>query len=224
MDKVIIVLIIIQLITTAFGIAVIESVRPLVEKKLHDRGYVLKRRNSLYYFNDELVNVAKGFIPYFAKALSIINNKEIVDKKVEEEIRNGNYVERNVEIKKPEESLFDLAHNPELSVPPKRELLFEKPEKYTARKNDISLYDTYETPVEYITRESEIVDDLELTPFNNNKEEIQNVVVKEDVNKSDIAKAISELDVYELELLKDKIGSLVDIKKDDVLMKIKDVA
>lgn len=224
MDKIFIIYLIAQLITTAFGIAVIESVRPLVEKKLHDKGYIQKRRNSLYYFNDKIMNVLMGFIPfyYFIKALSIINNKNVVDDKVNEEIKKGNYIEKVPQ--KVETSLFEEAHNPELSVAAKPELMFEKPEKYTARKNDIKLYDTYETPIEYITRETKQENDLEITPFSNDDKVVEHVVVKDEVSKEDIAKAITELDVYELELLKSKISDLVDIKKDDLLLKIKDAA
>ncbi len=230
MENVLIVYIIIQLITTAFGIAVIESVRPLVEKRLHDKGYIQKRQNSLYEFNDKIVNVLLGFVPfyYFIKALSIINNKNAVNEKVREEIKKGNYVLHEKETELEEEKPVNDLYNPELSIARKKEVFYEKPEKYTARKNDITLYDTYETPIEYITREAPIEESLELTPFNKEEEEKVNVPKKEEVKplvtKADIAKAISELDAYELDLLKDKIATLANIKRENVSLKLKDVA
>ena len=94
MDKVVMICIIIQLLVTAFGLAVIESVRPIIEKRLQDRGYVQRNRNSLYNFNDTLINIAKGFIPgyYFIKALKLVGNKKNIDVEVNKEIKEGNYV------------------------------------------------------------------------------------------------------------------------------------
>ena len=144
---------------------------------------------------------------------------------VQEEIKSGKYVTKDeydalkeAEVKAALEPKNDILVNSETN------LEFEKPEKYTARKNDISLYDTYETPIEYITRETKQENDLEITPFSNDDKVVEHVVVKDEVSKEDIAKAITELDVYELELLKSKISDLVDIKKDDLLLKIKDAA
>ena len=108
--------------------------------------------------------------------------------------------------------------------------LDEKPEKYTARKNDISVYDDLETPIEYITRQNTKtveVDEknLELTPFLGANNVIDHVVIKDEVTKNDIAKAISELDPYELELLRDKLETLADIKKRNMRLKLeKDAA
>ena len=105
------------------------------------------------------------------------------------------------------------------------EIVFEKPEKYTARKNDYAVYDTYETPIEYITHVSESTDELSLTPFMNDSKVVEHVMVKDEVTKEDIAKAITELDAYELELLKDKIAALAEIKrKKGSLVLEKDVA
>ena len=94
MDKVVMVYIIIQLLITAFGLAVIESVRPIIEKKLHEKGYYQRNRNSLYNFNDTLINIAKGFIPgyYFVKALKLVGDKKNIDIEVNKEIKEGNYV------------------------------------------------------------------------------------------------------------------------------------
>ena len=48
MENLILAFIIAQLISTAYGLAVIGSVRPIIEKKLKDEGYVLKNKNSMY--------------------------------------------------------------------------------------------------------------------------------------------------------------------------------
>ena len=56
--------IIVQLFSTAFGLAVIESVRPLVIQTLEREGYI-KNKNSLYNFSYTLINILKGFIPFY---------------------------------------------------------------------------------------------------------------------------------------------------------------
>ena len=56
MENVIIAFIVAQLLSTAYGLAVIGSVKPIIEKKLKDQGYVLKNKNSMYKFNEGLVN------------------------------------------------------------------------------------------------------------------------------------------------------------------------
>ena len=225
MDRVLLVYAIVQLITTAFGLAVIESIKPIVEERLETSGYVKRNRNSLYNFNDSLLNVLKGFIPfyYFTKALKIISNKKnSISKQMDEEIRNGNYYNpKDI----PEAQVIDDSAKSDVLVNSETEVIFEKPEKYKARKNDVSLYDTYETPVEYITRETTKEEELELTPYLTDDKVVEHVVVKNDVTSADIAKAISELDVYELELLRDKLSLLVNNKrKDKSLLLEKDVA
>ena len=222
MDKVLLVYAISQLITTAYGLAVIESVRPIINKKLHDKGYK-RNRNSLYNFNSTITDVLKGFIPfyYFSKAISLISNKDNLDKKVDEEIKTGKYV--------------SIDETPEIQIIPediksedfdfKSEIVFEKPEKYTARKNDYTLYDTYETPIEYITRESTKEDNLELTPFVGENKVVEHVVLKEEVTKKDIAKAITELNPNELEMLAERTRTLANMKRQNLSRKLeKDVA
>ncbi len=225
MDKVLLVYAIVQLITTAFGLAVIESIKPIVEERLETSGYVKRNRNSLYNFNDSLINVLKGFIPfyYFSKAMTIISNKKSsIRRQMDEEIKNGNYYNpKNV----PEIQVIEESPKSDVLVNNEAEVVFEKPEKYKARKNDISLYDTYETPVEYITRETTKEEELELTPYMADDKVVEHVVVKNDVTSADIAKAISELDIYELELLRDKLSILVENKKQDKGLTLeKDVA
>ena len=213
MQRVLIVYAIVQLMTTAYGLAVIESIRPMVEEKLRDKGYI-KNKNSLYTFSSTISNVAKGFIPcyYLGKAISILSDKGSVDKRVNEEIKSGHYIS--------EEELSTLnaqseeEKNTDSIYKSPYDYAFEKPEKYTARKNDISLYDTYETPVDYIERVSKKEDDLELTPFQGGDKVVEHVVVKEEVTKSDIAKALSELSPNELEVLRNKITELARVKRE----------
>ena len=46
MENVIIAFIVAQLLSTAYGLAVIGSVKPIIEKKLKDQGYVLKNTSG----------------------------------------------------------------------------------------------------------------------------------------------------------------------------------
>jgi len=232
MDRFIIVCIIIQLITTAFGLAVIESVRPLINKGLRDRGYILRNKSSLYNFSSTISDILKGFIPfyYFSKAMSLIYNKNNVESLINDEIKSGKYINKN-EINQKEELEEDQGIG-DLSIFRSARVEFEKPEKYVARKNDYSMYDLNETPVEYITREVNKEDDLELTPYiDKNKDVIEEETTPEKtetikiVSKSDIAKAISELDLNELRKLQDKLDELAEIKKENLELKLeKDVA
>ena len=224
MDKVIIVYIIIQLITTAYGLAVLESVKPIVANKLRDKGYIQKNNNSLYNFNDTITDVLKGFIPfyYFSKAISIVSNKSNINRLVEDEIKSGRYINKDEIV---ENTIVEEPSKNDISLNTESEIVFEKPEKYKAKKNDISLYDTYETPIEYITRETSKDEELELSPFLNDDKTIEQVIVKNEVTKEDIAKAISELNVNELELLQNKLVELKNLKIQNKSLKLeKDVA
>jgi len=213
MDKVLIVYAIVQLMSTAYGLSVIESIRPMVEEKLRDQGYI-KNKNSLYTFNNTFKNVAKGFIPfyYLGKALSIIgDNKGSIDKRVSEEIKSKNYIseeELSTLDSQAEQDLTDSIYKSPYDY------AFEKPDKYKARPNDQSLYDTYETPVDYIERVSKKEDDLKVTPFQTDGQVVDHVVVKGEVTNEDIAKALSELSPAELERLKNKIVELARIKRE----------
>lgn len=222
MENVILAFIIAQLISTAYGLAVIGSVKPLIEKKLKDEGYVLKNKNSMYKFNENLGKFFRGFIPFYyaVKAILLVQGKDPIDRAVQNEIKNGEYITREEReaIRQREEFLRTAS----LSKPIEPQIIFEKPEKYVARKNDYTLYDTYETPVEYITRESTNEDKLDITPYAK-KEEVTKVVEKE-VTKNDIAKAIAELDAYELQTLGEKIEELAEVKQRNRTLRLKDVA
>ena len=65
MGTIFLIYIVTQLMTTAFGLAVIDKVQTTISARLHEKGYVLKNKNSLYNFNDGLIAFAKGFIPFY---------------------------------------------------------------------------------------------------------------------------------------------------------------
>ena len=222
MQNALIIYAIIQLITTAYGLAVIESIRPMVEEKLRDQGYI-KNKNSLYTFSNTLMDIAKGFIPcyYLVKAIRIISDKSSVDKRVNEQIKKKNYINEN----EPQEEIVEEDTTDSIYKGP-YDLAFEKPEKYTARKNDISIYDTYETPVDYIERVSnQQEDDLSITPFESDTKVIEHVVVKDEVTNADIAHKISQLTPAQLDRLGGSIVRLAEYKRQKALkLKQKEVA
>ena len=88
MTDILLIYAVMQLMSTAFGLAVIGAVRSSIEEKLQDKGYVLKNRNSLYKFNEKLGNFLKGFIPFYyaIKAVSLVQGKNPINRAVEEEI------------------------------------------------------------------------------------------------------------------------------------------
>ena len=223
MENVILVFIIAQLISTAYGLAVIGSVKPIIEKKLKDEGYVLKNKNSMYKFNENLGKFFKGFIPFYyaIKAISLVQGKDPINEAARKEIENGEYItEEEREAQRQKEEFLKTAS---LAKPIEPEIVFEKPEKYTARKNDYTLYDAYETPVEYITRETTKEDSLEITPYADGKYIVPEAKEAE-ISKSDIAKAIAELDSYELYALGEKVEALADLKQKNKTLRLKDVA
>ena len=198
MKNIMLVYIVTQLLSTAYGIAVIESVKPVIEKSLEDKGYVLRNKNSLYRFNNKISNILKVFIPFYyaVKATKLVRGKNAIERAVNNEINSGEYITEE----QMRQMILDEEERKRNQVVDVKEpeIVFEKPEKYTARKNDYAVYDTYETPIEYITHVSESTDELSLTPFMNDSKVVEHVMVKDDVTKEDIAKAITELDAYEL--------------------------
>ena len=134
------------------------------------------------------------------------------------EIKKGKYINPN-EIKKTE--IINIPSEEE-KVEVEEKIEFEK-EKYTARKNNYVLYDTYDSPVSY--KEEISSEENSLTPFSNDSKIIQNVIVRNNPTNSDIAKAISLLDENELEILNNNIKALIEIKKRKNTYKLeKDVA
>ena len=206
-----------QLITTAFGLAVIDRVQETIKARLHEKGYVLQNKNSLYSFNDGIMAFLKGFIPfyYLMKALNLTSGDNAIEAEVERVISSGKYMNIN----KVEDKIEEL---PVSNIETKIE--FEKPEKYQARRNDLSLYDTYITPIEYVTHEEKNEEKLSLSPFTDENRTVEHVMVKETVTKNDIAKAIGELSVEELEALNGTIIALAQIKRNNKQLSLKDVA
>ena len=78
--------------------------------------------------------------------------------------------------------------------------------------------------IEYVTRESTPEDKLSLTPFLDENRTVEHVMVKESVTKTDIAKAIGELSIEELEALTKTITALTDVKRNNKFLSLKDVA
>jgi hypothetical protein len=218
MEKVLIIYVIVQLITSAYGLAVIESVTPLVEKRLKDKGYT-KNQNSLYNFNSSATDLLKVFVPfyYLSKAISIISNKNSsVDKKVDEEIKKGRYIN---EEDLPTVQVIEEEPAPVVEVK-EPEVTFER-EVYKARRNAVDLLlNTYETPVEYEERVASKEEGIELTPFVSTEKPVNHIVVNRDITKADIAKAISELSADEIESLSNRLIELVSIKRKNNTLKL----
>lgn len=204
MKNILLFYVIAQLISTAYGVAVIESVRPFVKAKLHDEGYVKKNRNSLYKYSSDIVDVLKGFIPFYYAivAVNLINSKDPLKKAVKDEIDSGEYITREEAefLRNQDEENKNNSIN--LAQP---EIVYEKPERYTARKNDNTLYDTYITPVEYIIHDASENDELNLTPWLDKDRVVEHVMVKEEPTKGDIVKTLFELNLDEFNQFKETI-------------------
>ena len=218
MGTIFLIYIVAQLMTTAFGLAVIDKVQTTINARLHEKGYVLKNKNSLYNFNDGLIAFAKGFIPfyYLKKALDLTSGENAIEKEVERVISSGKYMNINQEEEKVEEYI------PQVTL--QEDIQFEKPERYQARRNDLTLYDTYVTPIEYVTKEEKDQTKLSLTPFTGENKVVEQVMVTSPVSKNDIARAIGELSVEELEALTNTITTLTQIKRKNRQLSLKDVA
>lgn len=207
-----------QLISTAYGLAVIESLNPIIKNQLTDKGYIEKNKNSLYNYNDRISNILKGFIPFYyaIKAVNLIKTPNPIDNEVNRMIKSGRYISKeDLLLKENKEKNEHIISEPEI--------VFEKPEKYVARKNDNSLYDTYITPVEYVINEVS-KEELQLTPFEDPNRIVEHVMIKSEVTTEDIAKAISQLDADELGALNTTIANLKEIKNQNKVLELKDVA
>lgn len=214
-----------QALSTAYGLAVIESIKPIVKDSLRTSGYVEKNKNSLYKFNDKFQAILKGFIPFYycIKAVSLVNGKNPIEREKQRQINSGEYIsiEDKIKMEQEEAAEREMASK---SIAVDNRIYFEKPEPYKARKNDVSMYDTYETPVEYIERVAESEDNLSITPYTGDDKVVEHVIVKDEVSNSDIAKAIVNLDGDELEALGSKIIYLRELKRKNNLTLEKDVA
>ena len=138
-----------QLVSTAYGICIIEALNPIIKAQLHDKGYTEKNKNSLYKYNDGIINFFKGFIPfyYLLVTVNMIKGDNPIEREVRNKISSGEYITYEEERLMKEAAKANAISSKSQTIEPKIE--FEKPERYTARKIDNTLYDTYITPVEY---------------------------------------------------------------------------
>ncbi len=222
--------VVIQLVSTAYGITVINSVKkvPALKKKLKNAGYTPRDKDSLYRTNEFFKYFFKGFIPFYYayKALQLINDDDPLEAAFRDEIDSGNYItDKDKELfAAEEESAKDsIAFDPHMFD-------YDDVETYKARPIDLNkIYDDDETPEEYITREADN-EHIQITPFvtaEENKPKNENLEVKiinNEVTNSDIANAIAKLSEEELEALSKKLISLAEIKKTQELLYKKDVA
>ena len=213
-----------QLMSTAFGLAVIDRVQTAIKTELREKGYVLKNKNSLYNFNDSIILFAKGFIPfhYAIKAINMTSDKDLIQKEFQKAINSGKYINKNEIIEeKNVEPTEDIA---DLSIFRAETSNHFTTERYKARRNDTTLFDTNITPIEYVVNETSKQEDLKLTPFDDENRVVEHVMVKKEVTNEDIARAISQLNVEELENLTQTIKTLTTIKRNNQQLSLKDVA
>jgi len=218
MKELIIIYIVAQLLSTAYGLSVIETVRPLVNKKLIDEGYILRKKNSMYKFNEGMTNFLKGFIPFYyaIKAYNLTKNDDPVYVASRNEIRDGNYITRDeLEEEMAREELAKSIGKPKLVSEPV--VGFEKPEKYVARRNGLELLNTHEEDVKYEIKRD---DSLSITPFEGSIQVVKETV--KEPEKKDIVKAIMDLDTNELEQLEQTVRELVNLKRKSRILKLVD--
>ncbi len=222
MGKVILVYAIIQLITTAFGLSVIETIRPIVNKKLLKDGYVLKNKNSMYKFNEDLTNFAMGLIPcyYLIKAMNMVRGSDAIEREAARQVKIGNYVTMEeylypvVEINKEDKNVAKIVHE----VEP-----FEKEYKHVARKNTYSFLESNGEKVKYSETYQNEQKEL-ITPY---AERTVDTIIKEVAAKptiKDILNAIYGLNPEDIDKLIDLLYQYSEKKKGHPVLKLKDVA
>ena len=222
MGKVILVYAIIQLITTAFGLSVIETIRPIVNKKLLKDGYVLKNKNSMYKFNEDLTNFTMGLIPcyYLIKAMNMVRGSDAIEREAARQVKIGNYVTMEeylypvVEINKEDKNVAKIVHE----VEP-----FEKEYKHVARKNTYSFLESNGEKVKYSETYQNEQKEL-ITPY---AERTVDTIIKEVAAKptiKDILNAIYGLNPEDIDKLIDLLYQYSEKKKGHPVLKLKDVA
>ncbi len=219
MGNIILIYAIAQLLSTAYGLSVIETVRPLVNKQLVDEGYILRKKNSMYKFNEGMISFLKGFIPFYyaIKAFKLTKSQDPVYSASRQEILDGNYVTRSeLEEEIARQELAKSIGKPKLTIEPM--VGFEKPEKYVARRNELQLLKTNENEVQYNIKRD---DGLSITPFDSSTIKYAEKQEKE-TDKKDVVKAIMSLNSSELEMLEQTIRSLAKIKRKSKILKLVD--
>ncbi|UKI58216.1 MAG: hypothetical protein L6V81_01875 [Clostridium sp.] len=120
-----------QLMSTAFGLAVIGAVRSSIEEKLQDKGYVLKKIEIVYINSMKKTRklFLKGFIPFYyaIKAVSLVQGKNPINRAVEEEIVSGNYITRDEQLDIFREEEARKQNDPTIAHEPR--IMFEKNQK-----------------------------------------------------------------------------------------------
>ena len=222
MKEIILSILILQVVSLIYGLSVLKSIKPIVENILKEKGYVLKDKNVIDEFTDNIIKILTVFIPFYHayKAYDIVSKKNPIKKAVREEIKSGNYI--LMEDLKVDEDDYKEVDPQKVRVYTSNADLIEAPsEKYKAVKNNFVDFDK---PMEEF--KSEIIENKkveELSPFITD-----NSIIKESkeemVSKSAIAKAITELNISELEMLNDRISELATYKKNTELLLEKDVA
>lgn len=216
MGKVILIYLIVQLITTAFGLSVIETIRPIVNKKLIDDGYVLKNKNSMYKFNENLTSFLLGLIPcyYLFKALNMVKGSDAFEREAINQIRKGNYVTveeylyPTVEVNKEDTNVTKIVSEPEP---------YEKDYKHVARRNDYLLTETNENNVKFQEAYTES-DKLEITPFSD-----KYVMPKtKAITVEDILEYIFGFSPEKLDRLGEKAHELAEVKRGHPVLTLKD--
>ena len=213
-----------QLLTTAYGLTVIGALKPIIEEKLKNKGYSERDKNSLYKFNDQLTSILYALVPFYYgyKGLKLIQGKDAVNRAVDEEIVSGDWITKDEQRKIFEKT--ELEKNDESLFVPRARVEFEKPESYRARRVNNSLYDVYETPIEYVTREMSESDALKISPFVVTDESPK--AIESSISTKDVARFIAELDEEELKALRHEIDKLIARVENDkyILSYEKDVA
>lgn len=230
MGNAILVYLIIQLLSTAYGLSVIEAVRPVVNKKLIDDGYVLKNKNSMYRFNEGLTNFAKGLIPFYytIKAINLVKGSDAVERAAIEEIRKGNYITLEEALNPvKEESFVDDT----IASAPEPVISFEK---YVARKNELPLYETNEDEIEYDTINEVNEDKQVITPFDEKlvdktpKKAVEDKVIRlfttKDITSQDLINMLRDLTPGQIRRFIELLNEYVELKEGRKVLQLKDVA
>lgn len=200
-----------QLLTTAYGLTVISTLKPIIEERLKDRGYEEKNKNSLYVFNDKIKSFLLGLIPFYYgyKGLKLIQGKDVVNRAADEEIVSGNWITPDEQRKIFELTELEQKKDDSLFIP-ESQILFEKPEPYKARPTDYSIYDLYQTPIEYAEQEMNKTESTKITPFSiqPNTQVLDESKGIDEVNVKDVARYIGKLDMESLDQLSSEIDKL----------------
>lgn len=248
-----------MLLSNGFGISVINSALPKIKEKIAKKGYNVEKKNFIPALNDVCIKALLAFIPfyYLFKAISLIQGDVALEKAAQEEIESGKYT-KIVDIEA-EEIISDTSIEEDVVLDNSRineDFVVENlnsrysyweeaaPEKYVARKNDISIFNNDETPIDFISRVSTNDDVLNISKYvalekeDLSKDTIfkdalpEEKIVKDEIKKEDIVRLITKIDPKVLDtIIKDStsLDSLreqleYESKRNNVLTLEKEVA